>query len=231
MIRVAGVHKTYTLGSVPVPVLRGVDLEVSTGEFVMVLGRSGSGKSTLLNILGCLDCPDSGVYELEGQPVHGLSDYRLSMLRRHVIGFVFQAFHLLGGLSIVDNVALPLEYAKVSRRERRARARELLERVGLGHRFDHLPRQLSGGERQRVAVARALANRPRLLLADEPTGNLDRRAGDALLQLLTELHTDDDLTIVMVTHDRSITALADRSIEMVDGRVQRADAGDSGAAA
>ena len=220
MIEVADLRKTYTMGSVEVPVLRGVDLRVARGEFLMVLGRSGSGKSTLLNILGCLDCPDAGRYRLEGEYIEGLSDDRLSLLRRNVIGFVFQAFHLLGGLSIVDNVALPMEYTRVGRRQRRARARELLGLVGLGHRLDHLPRQLSGGERQRVAVARALANRPRLLLADEPTGNLDRRAGEGLLELFGTLHREEQLTVVMVTHDRSITGLADRCIEMVDGRVR-----------
>jgi ABC-type lipoprotein export system ATPase subunit len=218
-LALSGITRTYQRGDVPVPVLHGVDLEIGEGERVSIMGRSGSGKSTLLNIIGCLDAPTSGRYLFGDEDVSGFDDDRLSMLRRTSIGFVFQSFHLLSGLTVVENVGLPMEYAHVSPRARHARAVELLELVGLGHRHDHRPNELSGGERQRVAIARSLANEPRLLLADEPTGALDSRAQDVILSLFETVHERFGTTMVVVTHDERVAhALGDRVLHMSDGR-------------
>jgi putative ABC transport system ATP-binding protein len=219
IIELADIEKTYHAGEVAVPVLRGIDLEIDAGEYVALIGRSGAGKSTLMNIIGCLDQPTSGSYSLDGVDVSRLEDDNLSAVRGRTVGFVFQSFHLLPGRNVTENVELPMEYQRVPPEQRHARARTLLERVGLGHRLDHFPRQLSGGERQRVAIARALANKPRLLLADEPTGNLDSAARDRILKLFEELVEDEDLTLVMVTHDDEISDRARRCVTLSDGRV------------
>ena len=219
LIELTAITKTYLAGEVDVPVLRGIDLRIERGEQVAIMGRSGSGKSTLMNILGCLDRPTTGEYILDGEPVSRLNDDAVSAMRGRLIGFVFQAFHLLRGRTVLKNVELPMEYQGVTPNERRERAAELLERVGLGHRLTHRPNQLSGGERQRVAIARALANRPRLLLADEPTGNLDSLARGQILDLFAELQEDYDLTTVMVTHDPEIGRAAQRLVQLSDGGV------------
>ena len=220
-IALTGITKTYRRGADEVPVLNGVDLEIQRGERVAIMGRSGSGKSTLLNILGCLDEPSSGGYLLEGVDVAHLPDDDLSKVRNRTFGFVFQAFHLLKGMTIVENVELPMEYSNVSEKDQRHRALELLELVGLGHRVSHRPSELSGGERQRVAIARALANRPSILLADEPTGALDTRAQVAILELLTQIHASLGTTMIIVTHDPKVAEeLGDRTIRISDGRVE-----------
>jgi ABC-type lipoprotein export system ATPase subunit len=220
LVELAAVSRAYRRDGRAVPVLRDVDLRIGLGERVAIMGRSGAGKSTLLHVLGCLDLPDAGSYRFDGLEVGDLDDGALSRLRNRALGFVFQAFHLLRGRSIVDNVALPLDYAGVPASERRQRARELLALVGLGHRLDHAPDELSGGERQRVAIARALVNRPRLLLADEPTGALDTRAQRAILELFLDLHRRLGTTLVVVTHDPEMAAaIGQRTIRLDDGRV------------
>ena len=219
MIRLEDIRKTYRTGDVDVEVLRGVDLEIESGEYVALVGRSGAGKSTLMNIIGCLDQPSAGSYTLGGRDVSRLDDDSLSRVRGSTVGFVFQSFHLLANRDITENVELPMEYEGTPPVERRARATELLARVGLEHRLHHYPRQLSGGERQRVAIARALANRPRVLLADEPTGNLDSAARERVLALFEELLDESDITLVMVTHDDYIRDRARRCVTLSDGRI------------
>jgi putative ABC transport system ATP-binding protein len=219
IVRLEGVTRTYRNGEVEVPVLRGIDLRIEAGEYVAIMGRSGAGKSTLMNILGCLDRATSGRYVLDGRDVGGLGDDALSQVRGQTIGFVFQSFHLLQSRTIVENVELPMEYQRVPAAEREARAKDLLVRVGLGHRLGHYPQQLSGGERQRVAIARSLANRPRLLLADEPTGNLDSAAQAKILSLFEELQRETGVTMIMVTHDEAIGEAARRRVLVSDGQV------------
>ncbi|GIJ53742.1 macrolide export ATP-binding/permease protein MacB [Virgisporangium aurantiacum] len=211
--------RTYELDGVTVPALRGVTLEVPTGGYVALLGPSGSGKSTLMHLLGGLDRPTSGTLRIGGRDVADLDAGQLAKLRNETIGFVFQAFHLLARTTAVDNVALPLVYRGVRTGERRRRAAAMLGRVGLGHRLDHRPNQLSGGEQQRVAIARALVTEPVVLLADEPTGNLDQATGRAVLDLLEEINAERSVALVMVTHDREVAARARRQIEMRDGVV------------
>jgi putative ABC transport system ATP-binding protein len=225
VIRLEGVHKVYSTGKLEVHALRGIDLVVRPGEFVAVMGPSGSGKTTLLEILGCLSLPSAGRYWLAGSPAGELEADALARLRGGEIGFVFQSFNLLPRLAAVENVELPLLYAGVARRERRRRALAVLERVGLGPRASHLPAELSGGERQRVAIARALVNRPALVLADEPTGNLDSANGEEILALLGEVHAEGN-TLVVVTHDPGIGRRAGRLVAIRDGRIER----DSGSA-
>ncbi|CAG1005168.1 sulfonate transport system ATP-binding protein [Myxococcaceae bacterium] len=217
-IRLEGVQKTYRRNGVPVAALRGLDLEVGSGEFVAIMGRSGSGKSTLLHILGLIDAEYEGRYELDGQLVSGQVADALAPLRNRMIGFVFQTFHLLPQLSILDNAALPALYARDRDALRcRADARRRLEEMGLGDRLEHRPNQLSIGQRQRAAIARALVNDPRLLLADEPTGALDSRTAQEILGLLAELHARG-ATIVMVTHDPEVAAAAGRVVLIRDGQ-------------
>ena len=219
-VQLRDIIKVYRLGRVEVPALRGVSLEISSGEFVAIMGPSGSGKSTLMNLIGCLDRPTSGTYVLNEQDVSRMSDDELADVRNRRIGFVFQTFNLLPRLSALKNVEMPMIYAGIVRAERRSRAVGALERVGLGHRLHHAPPELSGGEQQRVAIARALANRPALLLADEPTGNLDSRAGEEILAIFQELNRSG-ITVVMVTHDREIAEHSGRILMLRDGRLVR----------
>jgi ABC-type lipoprotein export system ATPase subunit len=221
MIALRDLHKVFDGGGVNVPVLRGIDVEIAAGEVVALLGPSGCGKSTLLNILGCLDRPSRGAYLLSGRDVSNLSREQEAWVRLHHIGFVFQAFHLIGHATALENVALPMYYAGVSRKEREGRAQAMLTRVGLGDRLDHRPNQLSGGQRQRTAIARACVMRPKLLLADEPTGALDTHSGQEVLALLTELHAETGMTVVLLTHDADVAATTGRRIEMRDGRIKR----------
>ncbi|GAA2377482.1 ABC transporter ATP-binding protein [Dactylosporangium salmoneum] len=213
------VTREYALDGVTVPALRGVSFTIDEGDYVAVIGPSGSGKSTLMHLLGGLDRPTSGRLLIGGRDVTGLDPRELARLRNEVIGFVFQSFHLLARTSAVDNVGLPLVYRGVRAGERRRRAVAMLERVGLGHRLDHRPNQLSGGEQQRVAIARALVTDPRVLLADEPTGNLDTKNGQAVLALLEALNREQGVALVIVTHDREVAARADRQIVMRDGEI------------
>jgi len=217
VLELVDVVKRYP-GDPPVEALRGVSLTVREGEMLAILGRSGSGKSTLLHVMGTLDTPDEGIVRVAGYDTSALSDRQLSALRARHIGFVFQQFFLLDGMSVLDNAADGILYTGLPLHERRDAAREALERVGLRHRLQHRPAQLSGGERQRVAIARAVVNRPALILADEPTGNLDSASGAALIELLRELN-DDGATIAVITHDRDVAAAAPRRVEIDDGRI------------
>jgi putative ABC transport system ATP-binding protein len=223
IIHTSGLTKVFGSNGAAVHALRGVDLEVERGEFVALIGPSGSGKSTLMAILGCLDKPTSGTYALEGHRVDGLSGRELAAIRNDKIGFVFQQYNLLPKASVVRNVELPMLYAGVGRKERRRRAQELLERVGIPEKAKVLPAALSGGQRQRVAVARALANRPALLLADEPTGALDSKTGHEVLELFVDLHRQGH-TIIIVTHDLQIAGMAQRQVEIHDGLIKLPEA-------
>jgi len=216
----AGVHKTYAMDGVQVRALRGIDLVVEPGEFVAIMGASGSGKSTLMNILGCLDVPDEGRYWLNGEDITVQGGDALAAIRNRAIGFVFQSFNLLARTSALDNVEMPLVYAGVPRKERHERAAAMLQRLGLGERLHHLPSQLSGGQQQRVAVARALVTQPSLLLADEPTGNLDSATSSEILGVLDELNRREGLTIVLITHEHDVAAHARRQLAMRDGQLE-----------
>ncbi len=219
MIELHAVSRHYRMSGQTVRALDGVDLGIGAGEFVALTGPSGSGKSTLLNVLGCLDRPDAGSYRLDGIEVKSLDDTAASVVRNRRIGFVFQSFHLLPRLSVLENVLLPLRFSGQPDPEAPDRARELLRRVGLGERLDHRPGQLSGGQMQRAAIARALVMKPALLLADEPTGNLDSRSAEEVLALIGEVHRGGQ-TVVMVTHDNEVAANAPRQVRLRDGRIE-----------
>jgi len=221
VIALTGIHRDYDIGGRPVRALRGVDLSLSDGDYVSIMGPSGSGKSTLLNILGCLDRPTEGSYRLDGREVAGLNENELALVRRHRIGFVFQSFHLVPRLTAEGNVELPMVFAGVDPSERKKRADEALAAVGLSDRAHHTPDQLSGGERQRVAIARAVVMHPSILLADEPTGNLDRASGTEVIALLERMNVSG-LTLVVVTHDPAIGRRAARTIHLADGAIVEA---------
>ena len=214
------VLRTYQLEGVEVPALRGVSVQVEPGEFAAIIGPSGSGKSTLMHLLGLLDRPTGGTITVGGRDATGLTDTELAVLRNETIGFVFQSFQLLPRTTATDNVSLPLVYRGTPRRERRDRAVEALQTVGLGHRLDHRPSQMSGGEQQRVAIARALVGEPRVLLADEPTGNLDTRTGEEIMAILETLNRDRGVAVLLVTHDRDVAERARRQIHMRDGLIE-----------
>lgn len=218
VITLEGITKTYVNGKLTVPVLHGIDLSIYEGEFTSIMGPSGSGKSTFMNILGCLDRPTSGSYRLDGEEVAHLEDDELAYVRNKRIGFVFQSFNLLPKLTALDNVALPMVYAGVSKAERTARASQLLTDLGLGTRLDHMPAELSGGQRQRVAIARALANDPAIIMADEPTGNLDSKASLDVMHIFTELY-QEGRTIILVTHELDIAEYAGRNVVLKDGLI------------
>ena len=218
LITLRGIEKTYMVGQVPVHALRGVDLTVSNREYIAIMGPSGSGKSTAMNIIGCLDVPTSGTYLLEERDVSTLNDDQLAAIRNLKIGFIFQTFNLLPRATALNNVELPLVYAGVPAKERKQRAESVLDLVGLGDRMNHRPAQLSGGQRQRVAVARALVTDPSVILADEPTGNLDTKTGNEIMGLLKELHERGN-TLIVVTHDAEVAAQSDRVVRLIDGRI------------
>ena len=218
VITLEGITKTYVNGKLTVPVLHGIDLSIYEGEFTSIMGPSGSGKSTFMNILGCLDRPTSGSYRLDGEEVAHLEDDELAYVRNKRIGFVFQSFNLLPKLTALDNVALPMVYAGVSKAERIERASQLLTDLGLGTRLDHMPAELSGGQRQRVAIARALANDPAIIMADEPTGNLDSKASLDVMHIFTKLY-QEGRTIILVTHEPDIAEYAGRNVVLKDGLI------------
>ncbi len=221
LIELRGIKKTYQMGDISVPVLKGISLSIRRGELIALTGSSGSGKSTLMNILGCLDRPTAGEYWLDEQETSTLSTDERALLRNRKLGFVFQSFNLLSRTSAIENVAMPLSYGaeNLSDREARGRAAEMLGRVGLADRLDHYPSQLSGGQQQRVAIARALINRPPVLFADEPTGNLDSRTSEEVLQMFELLNSEDGITIIMVTHDPKVAGHAKRVIRLDDGLI------------
>jgi putative ABC transport system ATP-binding protein len=218
MISLKSVEKLYRTESVETVALSGINLEVRAGEFISIMGPSGCGKSTLLNLMGLLDVPSSGKIAIDGEEVASYADKHLARLRNQSIGFIFQSFHLVPDLSVLDNVQIPLLYRKMSGGARRDAARRALERVGLGARLNHFPSQLSGGQQQRVAVARAVVGNPRVLLADEPTGNLDSQMGDEIMGILKDLHKGEKTTIVMVTHDERLAQGTERIVRLFDGR-------------
>jgi putative ABC transport system ATP-binding protein len=218
IIRMQDIRKVYDTGKVKVEALKGIDLEIGSGEMVAIVGPSGSGKSTLMNLVGCLDTPSTGIYELGGQAVSGVSRDELAEIRNRRVGFVFQNFNLLPHISALENVEMPLLFGGVRPAERKKRATELLERVGLGDRVDHKPTELSGGQMQRVAIARALAMTPDIVLADEPTGNLDSTAGGDIMSIFTDLWKQGS-TLVIITHDPALARRASRVVEIRDGRI------------
>lgn len=218
IIELQDVWKIYRMGNVEVPALRGLSVKISPGEFVAIMGPSGSGKSTAMNMVGCLDLPTRGSVILDGRDISKLHESDLAQIRGRRIGFVFQTFNLMPGLTAIENVTLPMIFQSIPGYEREKKARKLLEQVGLGHRLNHRPNKMSGGEQQRVAMARALSNNPEVILADEPTGNLDSKTGIEVMKMLSELHEKESKTIVMVTHDSNIAGYAERIIHLKDGR-------------
>jgi putative ABC transport system ATP-binding protein len=228
MIELYNIRKTYRMGETLVHALNGVSFSMGDREFVAVVGPSGSGKSTLMNVIGCLDTPDEGVYRLDGQNVTDYTEYELGLVRSRKIGFIFQQFNLLNKLTAYENVELPLIYQGLPSGDRRKRTVEALERVGLGDRMDHRPSQLSGGQQQRVAIARALAPRPSLILADEPTGNLDSKSGLEIMELLQSIYCDGN-GLMLITHDSGIAARAGRVLHIADGKIEFESGGGAGA--
>ncbi len=220
IVAIQNLCKVYQLGVLELRVLRDLDLSIEQGEYMAIMGPSGSGKSTLLNVVGCLDRPTSGDYILAGQNVADLGDDQLSLIRGRHIGFVFQSFNLISQLNVIENIEVPMYYQGWSEHESARRARQLAEIVGLGDRLEHRPSELSGGQQQRVAIARALANDPLIILADEPTGNLDSESGAEILKILVDLHQEGK-TLIIVTHDDSIAAMAGRAVRLLDGRIER----------
>ena len=218
MIKLTGINKIYRTNEIETVALENVNLEVNKGEFLSIMGPSGCGKSTLLNIMGLLDAPTGGTIEIAGTKVDGMKDKELAAFRNRKLGFVFQSFHLINSLNVLDNVELPLLYRKVSSKERRRLAEEVLQKVGLSHRMRHMPGQLSGGQCQRVAIARAIVGDPRIILADEPTGNLDSKMGAEVMDLLHTLNRQDGRTVVMVTHNEEQARQTDRIVRFFDGR-------------
>ena len=218
MIKLTGINKIYRTNEIETLALENVNLDVAKGEFVSIMGPSGCGKSTLLNIMGLLDAPSSGKIEINGTSVESMKDKELAAFRNQKLGFVFQSFHLINSLNVLDNVELPLLYRKVSSKERRRLAEEVLQKVGLSHRMRHMPTQLSGGQCQRVAIARAIIGSPEIILADEPTGNLDSKMGAEVMELLHQLNKEDGRTIVMVTHNEEQARQTSRTIRFFDGR-------------
>lgn len=221
MIEVSGLSKSYKTGNIEVIALREISFKIESGEYLSIMGPSGSGKSTLMNILGCIDTPTSGSYRLDGQEVSALDDEGLATIRNQKVGFVFQTYNLLPRLTALANVELPLVYSGTGRNERRERALKALERVGLSDRVNHKPNELSGGQSQRVAIARALVNNPSIILADEPTGNLDRATGSDIINLFQKLNSEFGVTLVIVTHDQEVGKSAGRLVQLVDGRITR----------
>lgn len=219
LIKISNIKRDFVLGNEIVYVLKGIDLEINKGEYVALMGPSGSGKSTLMNLLGCLDTPTSGSYILNGKDVSKMKDDELAEIRNKEIGFVFQTFNLLPRTTALDNVALPMIYAGFSKSERNKRATEVLEQVNLADRMDHQPNQLSGGQRQRVAIARALVNKPSIILADEPTGNLDSKTSLEIMKLFSDIHANGN-TVILVTHEEEIAAYAHRIIRLRDGLIE-----------
>ena len=218
MIKLTGINKIYRTNEIETVALENVNLEVEKGQFLSIMGPSGCGKSTLLNIIGLLDAPTSGIIEIDGTRTDGMKDKELAAFRNKTLGFVFQSFHLINSLNVIDNVELPLLYRKMAAKERTRLAKEVLERVGLSHRMRHMPTQLSGGQCQRVAIARAIVGNPEIILADEPTGNLDSKMGAEVMELLHKLNKEDGRTIVMVTHNEEQAKQTSRTIRFFDGR-------------
>ena len=218
MIKLTGINKIYRTNEIETLALENVNLDVAKGEFVSIMGPSGCGKSTLLNIMGLLDAPSSGKIEINGTSVESMKDKELAAFRNKTLGFVFQSFHLINSLNVIDNVELPLLYRKMAAKERTRLAKEVLDRVGLSHRMRHMPTQLSGGQCQRVAIARAIVGNPEIILADEPTGNLDSKMGSEVMELLHKLNKEDGRTIVMVTHNEEQAKQTSRTIRFFDGR-------------
>jgi putative ABC transport system ATP-binding protein len=220
VIRMEKIYKNYKLGQVNVEALKGIDLEVEEGEFISIMGPSGSGKSTLLNLIGCLDQPTDGIYELDGNRVEKLNDFQLSEIRNNFLGFVFQNFNLLSTLNAIKNVEIPLIYRGIRKKKRRELCEEALEIVGLGDRMNHLPNQLSGGQQQRVAIARAIVGKPSVILADEPTGALDTKTGNDIMNIFKKLNKETNMTIVQVTHEENIAKIGNRIIRLIDGHIK-----------
>lgn len=220
VIRMEKIYKNYKLGQVNVEALKGIDLEVEEGEFISIMGPSGSGKSTLLNLIGCLDQPTDGIYELDGNRVEKLNDFQLSEIRNNFLGFVFQSFNLLSTLNAIKNVEIPLIYRGIRKKKRRELCEEALEIVGLGDRMNHLPNQLSGGQQQRVAIARAIVGKPSVILADEPTGALDTKTGNDIMEIFKRLNKETNMTIVQVTHEENIAKIGNRIIRLIDGHIK-----------
>ncbi|GJL77598.1 MAG: macrolide export ATP-binding/permease protein MacB [Nitrospinaceae bacterium] len=220
LIEMLSIGKTYKSAGLDVEVLKDVSLRVEQGEYISIIGPSGAGKSTLMTIMGCLGLPSRGIYTLDGEEVEKVSDRELSRIRNEKIGFVFQAFHLLPGVKAIDNVMMPLLYSRKVPKDARERAEEVLEKVGLGHRLHHTPGQLSGGEQQRVTIARSLINRPKILLADEPTGNLDSKNGVEIMKTFDRLNREEGTTIVLITHDQEVALHAHRILTIKDGQIE-----------